>query len=174
MGMMAMMETEFLLRRSVQMMLTDPVAAGKAFHAIAEATAPLCSSCKRPTKHRLGVEWCQDRQMSERKLQDRIVARAKRRGWTVAHAGKGWVGNQETGEGQFVTPMMPGWPDLFLLNPNAKGPRAMAIECKREDGVVSPEQFIVLRLLNACGVPAVVVRPSDLRKGRVSAIMEGR
>lgn len=113
--------------------------------------------------------------MSEATLQDRIRDRAKRRGWTVAHAGRAWVGNQETGEGQFVTPMLPGWPDLFLMNPKqADGRQAIAMELKKEDGVVSEDQAKVLALLNACGIPAIVVRPSDLREGRVNAILEGR
>lgn len=108
--------------------------------------------------------------MTERTLQDRVVGRAKRRGWTVAHAGKGWVGDQETGKGQFVTPMHPGWPDLFLLNPRARV-KAVALELKRELGTVSEEQIAFLVLLNACGIPAVVVRPSDLRAGRVNGIL---
>lgn len=113
--------------------------------------------------------------MSERTLQDRIRDRAKRRGWTVAHAGKGWVGNQETGVGQFITPMMPGWPDLFLMNPKqAPGRQAIAMELKREDGEVSEEQWEVIRLLNACGIPTVVIRPSNLRLGVVTDILEGR
>lgn len=111
--------------------------------------------------------------MSERTLQDRVVARAKRRGWTVAHAGKGWVGDSETGAGQFVTPMAPGWPDLFMLNPR-QAPFRLAIELKREAGVLSEDQVRWLELLNACGVPAVVVRPSDLREGRVNAILRGQ
>ena len=41
--------------------------------------------------------------MSEKTLQARVIYRAKKLGWKVAHAGKGWVGDQETGEGQFVT-----------------------------------------------------------------------
>lgn len=105
--------------------------------------------------------------MTERTLQDRVIDRAKRRGWTVAHAGRGWVGDAETGEGQFITPMAPGWPDLFMLRP----PRALAIELKREQGVVSPEQWAWLKRLNACGIPAVIVRPSDLRLGNVNAIL---
>jgi hypothetical protein len=112
--------------------------------------------------------------MSEKTLQDRVKGRAKARGWKVAHAGKGWVGDQETGEGQFVTPMMPGWPDLFLMNPDARSYKAFAIELKREEGVVDEKQWAVLQLLNACGIPAVVVRPSDLREGRVNAMLEGR
>lgn len=110
--------------------------------------------------------------MSERTLQDRVVDRAKRRGWKVAHAGRAWVGDSDTGEGQFITPMAPGWPDLFMLNAK-QAPHVLAIELKREQGEVSEEQMEWLRLLNACGIPAVVVRPSDLRLGRVNAILRG-
>jgi hypothetical protein len=52
--------------------------------------------------------------------------------------------------------------------------RALAIELKREQGEVSDEQWDWLFLLNECGIPAVVVRPSDLRLGRVDAILAGR
>lgn len=135
-------------------------------------SAPECPNCG--VRHRLLTpEECEDRSMSERTLQNRVVGRAKRKGWVVAHAGRGWVGDQETGEGQFVTPMLPGWPDLFLLHPRARV-KAIAIELKREQGEVSDEQAAVLTLLNACGIPAVVVRPSDLRLGRVTAILSGR
>lgn len=133
-----------------------------------------CPACGKPVKHREGLTWCQDRQMSERTLQTRIVARAKTRGWVVAHAGRGWVGNQETGEGQFVTPMMPGWPDLFLFNPKMGPYKVFAAELKREEGVLDDRQVAVIHLLNACGIPTVVLRPSDLRLGRVNAILEGR
>jgi hypothetical protein len=113
--------------------------------------------------------------MSERTLQDRVRDRARPRGGKIAHAGQGWVGDAQTGEGQFVTPMMKGWPDLFLMNPKMPaGRRAIAMELKREQGEVEEEQWEVLRLLIACGIPAVVVRPSDLREGRVNAILEGR
>jgi hypothetical protein len=167
--------TDFLLRRSVSMIQQDPEAAREAFHAQAEASAPVCPSCHKAITHRKGVEWCQDMQMSESTLQDRVRDRAKRRKWTVAHAGKGWVGDQETGAGQFITPMLPGWPDLFLLNERMpEGRRAVAMELKRQDGEVSEEQWTVLRLLNACGIPAIVIRPADLREGRVNAILEGR
>lgn len=111
--------------------------------------------------------------MSEATLQSRVVSRAKRRGWKVVHAGKGWVGNLETGEGQFVTQMDEGWPDLMLFQPGMKYP-VIAIELKREQGEVSDAQWDWLRLLNDCGIPAVVVRPSDLREKRVAAILTGR
>jgi hypothetical protein len=106
--------------------------------------------------------------MSEKTLQDRVVGRAKRRGWKVAHAGKGWVGDQATGKGQFVTPMSPGWPDLTLAK---EGHRLVFIELKREQGEVDEDQWLWLRLLNSTGNYAVIVRPSDLREGRVTAIL---
>lgn len=131
-----------------------------------------CPHCG--VRHRaLTPDQCADRKMSERVLQNRVMERARRRGWKVAHAGKGWVGDEEGG--QFITPMLPGWPDLFLLNPKAPyGRQAIAMELKREQGEVSEEQLAMLVLMNACGIPAIVVRPSDLREGRVNAILEGR
>jgi hypothetical protein len=127
-----------------------------------------CPHCA--VKHRfITADQCLDRKMSEKTLQDRVVGRAKRRGWAVAHAGKGWVGGKEAGEGQFVTPMAPGWPDLTLAR---AGSRLIFIELKREQGEVSEEQWFWLRLLNLCGARAIIVRPSDLREGRVNAILD--
>lgn len=125
-----------------------------------------CGTCGK--RHRsLTADQCADRRMSEKTLQDRVIGRAQRRGWKVAHAGRGWVGDHETGVGQFVTQMAPGWPDLFML----REPRALAIELKKELGEVTEEQWAWLRLLNLCGIPAVIVRPSDLREGRVNDIL---
>ena len=127
---------------------------------------PQCPHCG--IRHRLITpEQCKDRSMTERKLQDSVVGRAKRRGWTVAHAGRGFVGDKE-GNGQFITPMSPGWPDLTLAR---AGNRLLFFECKRELGEVSEEQWVWLRLLNQCGARAILVRPSDLREGRVNAIL---
>jgi hypothetical protein len=131
--------------------------------------ATICPVCG--VKHRTKTaEECADERMPERTLQDRVVDRAKRRGWKVAHAGKGWVGNAETGEGQFITPMSPGWPDLTLAKP---GNRLIFMELKKETGVVSEDQVVWLQLLNQTGNVAVVIRPSDLRMGRVNAILTG-
>lgn len=128
---------------------------------------PQCANCG--VRHRsLTFEQCQDRQMAEKTLQDRVVGRAKRRGWKVAHAGKGWVGDHETGTGQFVTPMAPGWPDLTLAK---EGHSLIFIELKRQLGEVDDEQWFWLRLLNNTGNYAIVVRPSDLREGKVNAIL---
>lgn len=153
------------LLTSAAMVRRNPKAAKEAFHAVA---AQFCAHCGK--RHRtITPEQCMDRRMSERTLQDRVVARAKTRGWKVAHAGRGIAAFDKEGQPVFVTPMSKGWPDLFLVNEGQR--RAMAIELKREEGVVEPEQLEWLQLLNLCGVPAVVIRPSDLREGRVNAIL---
>jgi hypothetical protein len=106
--------------------------------------------------------------MTERKLQDSVVGRAKRRGWVVAHAGKGFVGSAEDGTGQFATQMSPGWPDLTLAK---AGHHLLFIELKREQGEVSEEQWEWLKLLNRCGAYAIIIRPSDLRTGVLNDIL---
>lgn len=106
--------------------------------------------------------------MSEKVLQDRVVGRAKRAGWKVAHAGRGWVGGTEEEGGQWVTPMAKGWPDLTLAK---AGHTLIFMELKRELGEVDEEQMAWLVLLNATGNPAIVIRPSDMREKRVTAIL---
>jgi hypothetical protein len=106
--------------------------------------------------------------MTERKLQDAVVGRAKRRGWKVAHAGKGFVGGDEESGGQFITPMAPGYPDLTLAK---AGHRLIFIELKRERGETSEDQWFWLELLNKCGARAIIIRPSDLRTGVVTTIL---
>lgn len=86
------------------------------------------------------------------------------------HVGKAVPAFDAEGKPVWITSADAGWPDLFLLHAGQR--RAMAIELKREDGIVSDEQWEYLRLMNLCGIPAVVIRPSDLREGRVNAILE--
>ncbi len=160
----------FPLARSAQMAKSDPKAAKETFHEAAAAAATPCPSCGKVIIHRKGLQWCEDHQMTEKNLQDRVRARAKKRGWTVAHAGRGYVGEA----GGWITPMLPGWPDFFLLNPACKAYQAFWLEFKREEGVVSEEQEAVHALLRACGIKGTVIRPSDLRSGAVNAILEGR
>lgn len=156
---------EFGLRRSLSMMQEDPKAAKEAFQAVAKTHCPHCG-----VKHReITPEMCEDRRMSERTLQSRVVDRAKRRGWKVAHAGKGIAAFDKDGKPVFVTPMAKGWPDLFMVNTSQK--RALAMELKKEQGVVEPEQVEWIEALNAVGIPTVVVRPSHLRTGVVNAIL---
>lgn len=161
----------FPLRRSAQLVEADPEGAKAAFHAQAEQNAPkrpgLCSNCG--VRHRkLSAEQCQDRQMLEKTLQDRIVDRAKRRGWKTAHVGKGIAGFTKDGQPIFVTAMAPGWPDLTLAK---EGHALIFFECKKELGEVSDDQRFWIDLLNRCGARAVVIRPSHLREGVVTAIL---
>lgn len=126
-----------------------------------------CGNCG--VKHRsLTYDQCVDRSMSEATLQDRVVGRAKRRGWKVAHAGKGWVGGSEAEGGQWVTPMSKGWPDLTLAK---EGHSLIFLELKREQGEVDDDQWFWLRLLGLTGNKVGIIRPSDLREGRVTAIL---
>lgn len=150
------------------MLTADPESAKEAFAAVGRAKAAVCPSCKKPVKHRLGVEWCEDHRMSEKTLQSRIVDRAKRRGWDVKHVGKGIAAFDATGAPIFVSTAK-SFPDLFLLHPAQKRP--LAIECKKEDGEYEPGQLEYLQLLNLCGIDAVTIRPSQLRDGTVNAIL---
>lgn len=108
-----------------------------------------------------------DRTMSEAALQSRILYRTRKHGWKVAHAGRGHVGD----EGQMVTPMAKGWPDLMLFKADSSHP-VMAWELKRELGKASDEQLAWLAIMNACGIPAVIIRPSDLREKRVDLLLK--
>jgi len=132
------------------------------------ALRPACKHCG--VKHRSITENdCLDRSMSERTLQNRVVGRAKRRGWRVAHAGRGIAAFDSLGNPIFVTPMSKGWPDLFMLH-ERRG-RALVIELKREEGEPDDDQIAWLQAFNACGIPAVLVKPSDLRLGRLDVIL---
>lgn len=133
----------------------------------------VCPSCNKPVRHRQGLAWCQDDQMTEADLQKRIMGRAKTRGWFVHHVGKGIATFDSNGNPIFVTTGSPGWPDLLFFKPGMPIP-VFAMELKKQAGEVSPEQWVWLRRFNACGVPAVVIRPSHLRDGSVNAILNGR
>lgn len=129
-----------------------------------EHRAP-CPNCG--VKHRtITFEQCMDRSMSEKTLQDRVVGRAKRRGWKVAHAGRAWVGDSENG--QWITPMAPGWPDLTLAK---EGHALVFLELKRQDGTVDDDQWTWLRLLGLTGNKVAIIRPEHLRDGTVTAIL---
>lgn len=125
-----------------------------------------CPNCGK--NHRtLTVDDCRDRSMSETKLNDRVIYRLKRDGWRYAHAGRGWVGGDGDGKEIMVTPMSPGWPDLTCAK---AGHKLIFIELKAELGEVSTEQLEWLHVLNLAGARAIVIRPSDLRRGIVDHI----
>ena len=159
--------TDFDLRRSVQMVKSDPKAAKSAFKAVA---GEFCAF-HGVTHRTVTPEQCADRRMSERSLQDKVVERAKRRGWKVAHAGRGIAAFDKEGKPIFITPMAKGWPDLFMLHPRHG---AMVVELKREEGELEPEQIEWINAFNAAGIPAIVIRPSQLRDGTVNVILGAR
>ncbi len=128
-----------------------------------------CGNCGVRHRTKTTVE-CIDGNMSEKVLQDRVFARAKRKGWKVAHAGRGIAAFDREGKPIFVTAMARGWPDAFMLNPR-HDPPVLVIEFKRQDGVVEPDQLEWLAMMNECGIPAVVIRPEQLRDGTVKAIL---
>ena len=161
----------FPLIRSVIMAEEDPKAAKEAFHAVAESNSPYCPSCRKRIQHREGLEWCQDRQMSEKTLQDRIRGRAKSRGWEVVHIGKAVPAYDASGKPVWVTSAPEGWPDLVLFKAASARP-VIAIELKKENNEPTDAQLRWLALMNACGIPAMVIKPSDLREGRVNAILD--
>lgn len=164
----------FPLARSARMLDDDPEEAREAFREAARDAADPCPSCGKRIRHRKGLGWCQDNEMREATLQDRVRNRARKRGWTVAHAGKAWVGDHETGVGHWVTPMLKGWPDLFLMNPAARTYKVFFIECKDQRSEPDEDQVKVMQMLIACGINGAVIKPNDLREGRVNAILEGR
>jgi hypothetical protein len=154
-------ELEFPLKRSIAMLKADPKGAKEAFKAELAGHCPHCG-----VKHRtITPDQCVDRRMSEKTLQNRVVARAKSRGWNVKHVGKGMTG----ANGVWVSTAK-GFPDLFLLHEGQK--RVLAIELKREEGEYEEGQLEYLQLLNLCGIDAVTIRPSHLRDGQVNAILD--
>lgn len=102
--------------------------------------------------------------MSEATLNDRVVYRLKKHGWSVAHAHRAFI--PDVG---WITPMAAGWPDLTCVK---AGHAILFIELKKQEGVVEPEQQVWLELLNRTGNYAIVVRPSDLRLKKVDAIVK--
>lgn len=147
------------------MLQTDPKGAKAAFKDALDGHCPHCG-----VKHRVKTpDQCADERMSEKVLQNRVMGRAKARGWVVKHVGKGIAAFDEGGKPIIVSTAV-SFPDLFMLHAGQR--RALAIELKRQKGEFEPGQLEYLQLLNACGIPAVVIRPSDLRLGLVNAILD--
>jgi hypothetical protein len=107
--------------------------------------------------------------MTEKALRVSILGRAKRRGWKVMTISKGIAAFDKAGKPIFITHASVGWPDLTLAK---DGHHMIFMELKKELGEVEPAQEEWRQLLNRTGNFAIVVRPSDLREGRVNAILK--
>lgn len=83
--------------------------------------------------------------MNERQFQAAIVDAARYAGWSVFFTWSSLHSPQ-------------GWPDLVCL----KAGKILIYECKTEKGKPTPHQLECLALLQAAGIPARVVRPSDM------------
>jgi Holliday junction resolvase len=84
---------------------------------------------------------------SERSFQNAVVRYARLMGWAVVfthdsrHSPK-------------------GWPDLVCI----RRPRIVFLELKAQRGRVTPEQAACLAELRACGMEALVARPSQWQR----------
>lgn len=94
--------------------------------------------------------------MTERQLQEHVVALAKQLGWMVYHT-------YDSRRSQ------PGFPDLVLV-------RGVVLyrELKAVNGVLSPEQKAWLQCLRVAGADAGVWRPWHLLDGTVERALRGR
>lgn len=96
------------------------------------------------------------RDLVEDEWQAWIEVMARRRGWTLqfhvrrAQVKGAWITNTSS----------PGVPDLWLLR-GAPAPRLIVLECKSERGRTSDEQLAWIAGLQAAGIPAYIVKPSD-------------
>lgn len=70
--------------------------------------------------------------------------------------------------GRWITPVQgdgKGWPDLVCCGKGA----VLFRELKSEQGRLTPEQVVWLKVLGGAGQDAKVWRPADLRSGRILA-----
>lgn len=101
----------------------------------------------------------QAKAMSERQLQDLIIALAERMGFIVYHT-------HDSRRSQ------KGFPDLVLVHPKQK--RVIWRELKSEKGVTSSEQKVWLSSLLLVGEDVDVWRPRDWVSGRIEKELRGR
>ena len=89
--------------------------------------------------------------ISERELQQHVVAIAQALGWAVFHP---WTSVHSAA----------GWPDLFMV----RGPRALAVELKSDTGKVTWQQTAWLGDLGRVpGIETGLWRPADLLSGYI-------
>lgn len=115
-----------------------------------------------PMGRRLTDEERAFRAISEKEHQAEVCRHAETYGWSWRHfhdsrrevvrkGGKRLViGDKDAA----------GWPDLVIVRP----PEILFVECKKETGVVSPDQEEWLGYLRDCGLEVFVSRPSGLEE----------
>ena len=94
-------------------------------------------------------------QVTERELQDSVRDLAKLEGWAHYHT-------HDSRKSE------PGFPDSILC----RGERLLAVELKRENGKLTPEQENWLEKLRETGAETYVWRPSDWRYGRIAEVLQ--
>lgn len=94
----------------------------------------------------------QAKAMSERQLQDQVIALAERMGFIVYHT-------HDSRRSQ------KGFPDLVLVHPKQR--RVLWRELKSETGTTTPEQKAWISTLSLVGEDVDVWRPRDWMGGRI-------
>ncbi len=92
------------------------------------------------------------KQMTEKRLQDCVVAAARSLGWRVYHT-------------YSSVRSEPGYPDLHLVHTRHRV--SAFVELKTMTGKLSPAQQAWLRDLHSIGVPVSIWRPIDWANGQI-------
>jgi hypothetical protein len=111
-----------------------------------------------------------DRAMPEAKLQQRVLYRCRRDGWLVMHVPRGGAGKNAQGTGvqwRSQGGSGKGFPDLTMVRDG----RLVFAELKRELSYPDADQQAWLEALREAGQEVHVWRPSDLREGRIDALL---
>jgi len=102
--------------------------------------------------------------VSEKQIQDAIVAWLEAEGYVVWRCSLGGVLVRNKGGRVFAKNPMKGYPDLGTTHRKHRG-RLVAIEVKTPDGVISPEQHAWHAKLRAEGALVIVATSvEDVRK----------
>ncbi|MDQ3671099.1 MAG: VRR-NUC domain-containing protein [Actinomycetota bacterium] len=101
--------------------------------------------------------------MSERELQDWIVATARLLGWRIFHAR---AARTAAGWRTAISYDGAGFPDLVLARE-----RVIYSEIKLERGRLRPEQVVWLDVLREAGQEVYVWRPADWTSGEVENVL---
>ena len=101
--------------------------------------------------------------MSERELQDWIVAAARLLGWRIAHFRPAWTEKGWRTAGSYDAQ---GWPDLVLVRD-----RVVYAEIKLERGRLSAAQDAWLEVLREAGQEVYVWKPADWKSGAIEDVL---